>query len=549
MKNTPKYSYTSPLSYTGVIIAVLFFSLSLSPSLLPRPFILQGLLSGVMLCVGYMLGMAIVHIWSYFQLPFLKDKSIKAVRILTILFSVSLYLYTIYYSNNWQNELRHLMGLSPNESGSHLYIGLISLFVVLVFLSLVRSFLILYSVVKKKLNVIIPPNIAMALSAVFLSAVVFFFANNFLISKILIALDSTYLLIDENLESDISPPTHNLSTGSNESLIAWRTVGKTGQDFITQGPKKPALDKYFDENTLEPIRVYAGLRTKETAEERADVALKELIRVNAFSRAKLVIATPTGTGWIDPLSIDTFEYLHKGDTATVTMQYSYLPSWLTLLVDPTSARVSSAAMYNKIHSYWSKLPKETRPDLYLFGLSLGALGAETSINLTTIVNNPIQGALFVGAPFDSTISPILTKNRNEGSLQRLPVIQDSSMVRYMAHNSNSMNNDISWGPIRLLYIQYASDPIVFFSRDMYRKEPDWMKEERAFDVSSSFKWIPIVSFFQVLFDIPMAEKAPRGSAHNYSASSYIDGWLEVSEPMGWNIDKINSLKKHFEIQH
>ena len=70
-----------------------------------------------------------------------------------------------------------------------------------------------------------------------------------------------------------------------------------------------------------------------SAENRARLAVDDLERSGGFSRSVLVVATTTGSGWIDPASPDTLEYLTGGDTATVTMQYSYLPSWLSYLVD------------------------------------------------------------------------------------------------------------------------------------------------------------------------------------------------------------------------
>ena len=45
----------------------------------------------------------------------------------------------------------------------------------------------------------------------------------------------------------------------------------------------------------------------------------------------LIVVMPTGTGWIDPAAMDTVEYLHGGDVASVAIQYSYLTSWLSLL--------------------------------------------------------------------------------------------------------------------------------------------------------------------------------------------------------------------------
>ena len=75
-----------------------------------------------------------------------------------------------------------------------------------------------------------------------------------------------------------------------------------------------------------------------TAEERAALAVKELDRTDAWSREVLVVMGTTGTGWIEPQSSDSLEYLWNGDTAEVTIQYSYLPSWISFLVDKQTGR-------------------------------------------------------------------------------------------------------------------------------------------------------------------------------------------------------------------
>ena len=69
--------------------------------------------------------------------------------------------------------------------------------------------------------------------------------------------------------------------------------------------------------------VYVGLNNAENESDRADLALQELIRIGAFDRKLLVIATPTGTGWIDPASVSPLECLWDGDVASVSVQYSY----------------------------------------------------------------------------------------------------------------------------------------------------------------------------------------------------------------------------------
>ena len=49
-----------------------------------------------------------------------------------------------------------------------------------------------------------------------------------------------------------------------------------------------------------PIRTYAGLDSAASVEDRARLAVDDLERAGGFSRSVLVVATTTGSGWIDP---------------------------------------------------------------------------------------------------------------------------------------------------------------------------------------------------------------------------------------------------------
>jgi len=538
--------YHHSLSYGGVIIAAIFFSISLMPSLLPRPYVLQGLLSGLTLTIGYGVGVSLRYFWLYLELPTLSGLLKSYVQYTVSILSFILFAYAIFASNAWQNEVRILMGLEPVKEFLHFKMITIALLLAFTLLFISRLLAKSFNKIRFKIHKVIPKRIANTLGLILIVFTVFIFTNNFIISKVVDSLDEVYSFADKNSDNDISQPLNNKATGSASSLIKWDSIGRTGQNFIATGPSNEDLETFFKERTLTPLRVYAGLRSSESVQQRAELALKELIRINGFSRSKVVIATPTGTGWLDPSAMNPFEYLHKGDTAIVSMQYSYLPSWLTLLVDPAGAKQSALALYNTIHKYWSTLPKASRPDLYVFGLSLGALATETSINVATIINDPIQGGLLVGAPFPSTIAPMLTKQRNINSPQWLPTIHDSSLVRFSAQQNQLKNKDWHWGPMRFVYIQYASDPMVFFSLDLYRKEPDWMKGTRGHDVSPDFTWYPIITFLQVLFDLPMADRMPRGSSHNYSASSYMDGWLEVTQPENLSLEEEEKIRNHFK---
>ena len=64
------------------------------------------------------------------------------------------------------------------------------------------------------------------------------------------------------------------------------------------------------DTVVQPIRAYVGLQTVDGVDERAALAVEELERTGAFDRSVLVIATVTGTGWINPVAAEALEHLH-----------------------------------------------------------------------------------------------------------------------------------------------------------------------------------------------------------------------------------------------
>ena len=144
---------------------------------------------------------------------------------------------------------------------------------------------------------------------------------------------------------------------------------------------------------MDPIRVYVGLNSKETIDERAKLALEELKRLKAFNREILILVTPTGTGWMDPYSMDTVEYLHGGDTAIIGVQYSYFQSPIAMVVEPEKSKQTAQAMFHEVYNYWTTLPKDRRPKLYLHGVSLGSFGSEHSFKVHETMNDQIRSTI------------------------------------------------------------------------------------------------------------------------------------------------------------
>jgi uncharacterized membrane protein len=526
--------YSTSFSFVGLVFAVLLFAGSLSPSLLPRPYLIQGLLSGLSTAVGYGIGVFFVWLWQYLEIPapgaklqfIAKRVSVVGVAIIAISF--------LWRAAVWQNSIRTLMEMQPVATAYPFRVAIITFFSGVILIAGGRLLGRCWNHFANKFRRLLPRRVANVLSVIVVGTLVIFLINGVLAKTALRVADAVFLRMDGLIDEGVERPTEALATGSEQSLISWDSIGRQGKDFIALGPTQEAIGEFWNQEAMRPLRVYVGLGSKDTSEERAKLALAELKRVGAFARSLLVVATPTGTGWLDPGAVDTLEYLHAGDTAIVSMQYSYLPSWITIMVDPNRSRVAARHLFNEVYSYWRTLPKDRRPKLYLHGLSLGSLGSEASAELITIFEDPINGALWSGPPFPSTTWSTITRERNSDSPAWLPKIRNGRMFRFTGEENSLDQDGAMWGPIRIVYLQHASDPMIFFSPSLLYRRPDWLIGERGPDVSPYLEWYPIVTFLQVAFDLPMATSIPIGYGHNYSPTGYMNAWIEVTDAGNWN---------------
>jgi uncharacterized membrane protein len=369
-------------------------------------------------------------------------------------------------------------------------------------------------------------------------------ANNLLVRTAFRALDSSFREFDALLEPERLQPMASGKTGSPASLVNWNELGRAGREFVASGPTAEQISALTGRLAQDPVRVYVGLRGADTPRARARLALDELKRQGGFDRSALIIITPTGTGWIDPAAMDSVEYLHDGDVASVAVQYSYLNSPLSLLFQPDYGAAAARALFAEIYGYWTMLSKDNRPRLYLHGLSLGAMNSEKSAELFETIGDPIAGALWSGPPFESRIWRSITANRNEGSPAWLPEFRDGRVVRFMNQNGPTVSGDAPWGPMRVVYLQYASDPIVLFSyRDAYQP-PAWMRAPRGPDVSPDLRWYPIVTMLQLALDMAVATNTPIGYGHVYAPEHYVEAWVAVTDVRHWSREALARLKDH-----
>jgi uncharacterized membrane protein len=537
--------FWNSFSAIGLLVGTLFFAASLTPSLIPRTAMTQGVLSGCSLAAGYGIGVFGRWLWSYLELPIPRASISRIIKLIAAIVCILVAVAFLRQATEWQNSIRTLMRLEPVDSVYPLTVGPVALLTFAVLIVLARLFQLTFLLISGKLHRFVPRRVSYVAGIAIAIALFWTIIDGVLFKIALHAVDASAQAFDELMEPETQQPADPNKTGSAASLIKWEELGRTGRAFVSRGPTSQDLRSFSGKDALEPLRVYVGLRSAETPEERAQLALKELERQGAFKRSVLIVAMPTGTGWIDPAAIDTVEYLHNGDVATVAMQYSYLESWLSLLVEPDYGAEAARALFSEVYGYWTKLPKEARPKLYLYGLSLGALSSEQSADLFEVIGDPYQGALWSGPPFPSRLWNSITRHRNPGSPAWLPRFRDGSYVRFTNQNNALAIPGAHWGPMRIVYLQYASDPVTFFDYQSLFQEPDWMKAPRGPDVSPDLRWYPVVTFLQLLLDMTRSTTSPMGYGHVFAPAHYIDAWMEVTDVQGWTTEDVARLKRHF----
>jgi uncharacterized membrane protein len=400
------------LSATGIVFGTLFFAASLTPSLVPRTTLTQGALAGGCFAVAYGLGAFLRRLWAYLEVPEPTARVARVLKILSAVFCVAIAAVFLWRADNWQNSIRRLMGMAPVTDFRPFLVCLTALATFGVALALARLFQLASFSTKKRMSRYLPRRVANVLGVSVAFVLFWSLVNGVFVRVALDLLNSSFRARDALFEPERSKPVDPAQTGSTASLVDWSSLGRAGREFVATRRTAAEISAFTHRSAIEPIRVYVGLNAAGTAAARAQLALAELKRVRAFDRSMLIVVTPTGTGWIDPSAMDAVEYLHHGDVASVAIQYSYLSSPLSLLVQPEYGSEAARLLFHEVYGYWTTLPKDKRPKLYLHGLSLGAMNSEKSVELFETIGDPINGALWSGPPFGSRLWRSLTDGRN-----------------------------------------------------------------------------------------------------------------------------------------
>lgn len=356
------------------------------------------------------------------------------------------------------------------------------------------------------------------------------------------AIDQVYLDRNGNPDAALIEPASAYRSAGAQSAIAWQDLGRHGADFVAGGPTASDITALTQVPSDEPIRVYAGIASAESLDERAELVVDELRRTGAFERSVLAVATTTGSGWLEPQTMDSLEYLHAGDTAIASMQYAYTPSWVSFVFDPDAPIAAATALFEAVEAHWLQLPADDRPRLLVYGLSLGAHGTQAVFTDVDELRARTDGALLVGSPGGSAMWQELQEARDEASPAWQPVLDGGREVRWISRDGDPI--DGTWNQPRVLYLQHATDPVTWLVPELLWRSPEWLDPaQRAPDVSPSMLWIPVVTAVQVTLDMLGGEAVPARHGHNYG-DVVTTGWHAVTGDAGLDpaaVDRIRAL--------
>ena len=514
------------ISLIGVVGALVMYGVSVSPSLLARSWQWHAVASGVLSAVGYIVGLTIQRFYAL-VVPRL-GVEITAPQSVSIAFRAVLLLGFFLWFLRWllqsyreRKRANHLVGMRGETLGEYLLGTFCAFILMLALLGFAWGLQWIGRAIVIVLSQWMHMVFALALSLLILVVIVYA-----LTSQVLLKLGINFFTrharkMNNRTAKGIVQPQVPERSGSPQSRSSWRAVGGQGRVFLGRGPSCADIEAVTGCAAMEPIRVYAGMPEEgQSLQSTADLVVEELHRTGAFDRAVILIATSTGSGWVDEWQVQPLEYLTRGNCATASMQYSFVPSSINFLTDLDVSEEAAVILFETIRRAVDEIPEDRRPALFVCGESLGAYASQHVFSGIVDVLSRTDGALWVGTPAFTPMHAELTAIRHRGSPEVAPVVANGRHVRFVNVPENLWADVYGrelgdWNYPRVVYAQHPSDPVVWWNSELVWHKPDWISEKVDGDVSPHMQYTRGATYIQVLVDMPVAGTAPGGHGHTY----------------------------------
>jgi uncharacterized membrane protein len=318
-----------------------------------------------------------------------------------------------------------------------------------------------------------------------------------------------------------TPPDAATVSGGPASAVAWPSLSREGVRFVNLALTRQEIADVTGApvgQVKAPVRAFAGLASGQTVDVRVDLVMEDLARLGAFERSVLCVASPTGSGYVNYVATETLEYLTRGDCATVALQYSLRPSFLSL--DRVAmGREQNRALLHALEWRIRGLPESHRPRLIGFGESLGAHTLQDAFlheGVSGLHRVGMDRALFLGTPAESNwakqwrLDPKHTDPDSE-------VAEVASYQEWLALSAEDRARR------RYVLLSHHEDPITRFEPALAVQQPGWLGPgaSRPPGISPLTSWYPLTTFVLTLVDVKNAMNVTPGTfaarGHDYRA--------------------------------
>lgn len=524
-----------PPALGGLLGAAFGYANALTPSLLPVGLMFILLLTALGTIVGYAIGTTIQ--WALLKIPALRRHRPPRWLVITLvaLFWIPALAFTP-VAMGWQYEQQTKLSMPEPLPGS--------IVIILATLAIAAVMLLIGRLLRKGTNALAAlVGRWIRIRAVWLrlaTALVLITLASVAINAGLAWLVGSYDTVNAD-QSGQSPTNLGLNSGSADSLAPWDTLGREGRFYVSNTMTPADITGITGRPAQTPTRVYVGMEQGDTPQARTKLALEELDRVDAWSREYLVIFGVTGTGWVDPNAINSLEAVTDGDVTTVAVQYSAVPSWIGFVIDPQTTIEQNRDTIDAVVAAWREKPADARPELILFGQSLGSLGTQgawTAEATPEDVVAEIPHVIWMGPPAESVLWKTWQANRTGGPAWE-PIVGDGTITRVIVSQDDPDALEQKTPPT-IVFAAHANDPVVYWSPSLLLSKPDWLDAPLGPGVMPQMRWIPIITFLQVGMDLISGGEPPE-VGHNYSANMALAVALAV-QPEGWTTQQTLDLQ-------
>lgn len=296
-------------------------------------------------------------------------------------------------------------------------------------------------------------------------------------------------------------------TGGAYSLAPYDTLGLQGRRLVSVATTADDIEAVMGESPRnDPVRVFIGVDSADSIDERVELAIQELRRTGGFDRSTIIAASPAGTGYVNYITVEATELMARGDVATVAIQYGSLPSMLSMN-KVAEASALYAELVARLRAEIDTLDRGIR--LYAYGESLGAQTGQNGIeSIWDGTDLPVDGALWVGTPSGTGLFDQLTTDDG------VPVFDRPEQV--IEHVDSGEPTPPA------IYLNHDNDPVASFAPSTFSSMPVWIREaDRGRGVNPYQRWLPGIAFWQGLIDTKNAATVVPGefksTGHDYRA--------------------------------